>query len=161
LKLENYLKYQPRTGNLIWIKPTTKASRVKKGDIAGFILSSGYRYVCVANKLYLAHRVCWYLKTGKWPENDIDHEDLDKANNKWKNIRNATDSQNKANTKIQKNNTSGHKGVSWHKRHGKYIASIEVRGKTIWLGAHASKELAAAAYAIAAKKHFGAFARLK
>jgi hypothetical protein len=161
LKFEEYLKYQPRTGNLIWIKPTTKASRVKKGDVAGFLMQSGYRYVCIFGVYYLAHRVCWYLKTGKWPEHDIDHEDTNKDNNKWKNIRNATDSQNQANRKIQKNNTSGYKGVSWHKRHGKYVASIEVRGKAIWLGCHASKELAGAAYAAAAKKHFGEFARVK
>jgi hypothetical protein len=132
---------------------------VKIGGVAGFILSSGYRYVCVAGKLYLAHRVCWYLKTGKWPDHDIDHKDQDKANNRWKNLRRATDSQNQANRKTPKNNTSGYKGVSWHTHYGKYVASIEVRGKAIWLGSHDSKELAAAAYLVAAKKYFGKFAR--
>ena len=59
----------------------------------------------------------------------------------------------------ERNNTSGYKGVSFHKDTGMYRARIMVRGVSIHLGAFRRPELAHAAYCEAAKKHFGEFAR--
>ncbi len=60
--------------------------------------------------------------TGKWPPNQIDHLDGNKANNMWSNLRLATNGQNQANTQLRKTNTTGYKGVTWNKKLKAYIA---------------------------------------
>jgi hypothetical protein len=50
------------------------------------------------------------MMTGEWPKTQIDHINLDKADNRWCNLREATQSQNFANTRILASNGSGFKG---------------------------------------------------
>lgn len=153
---EKWLRYYPRLGILRWIKSPCNVTPV--GSLAGFIMQHGYRCICLHGVYYLEHRVAWYLKTGKWPE-QLDHKDGNRANNKWANLRLATTSQNQRNKKKGRNNTSGYKGVCWHKPGRNWCAMIEVNGKQKWLGRYSSPKLAHAAYIAAAKKHFGEFAR--
>jgi hypothetical protein len=54
---------------------------------------------------------------------------------------------------------AGTKGVGWSKQAKKWRAHIKVEGKYKHLGLFASKLEASAAYADAAKKYFGEFAR--
>lgn len=89
-----------------------------------------------------------------------DHKDRDSLNNQRFNLRRCTKSQNNANGKRQRNNTSGYKGVCWHKRHNKWYAGIRYQGKRIYLGAFKRVEDAACAYNDAARKYFGEFASL-
>src|SRR3546814_9910391 len=97
--------------------------------------------------------------TVEWPAVPVDHRDLDKANNRWLNRRLATNGQNQANTPKRRRNTSGIKGVYWHKRVAKWQAAIMVCGRLKSLGYRNTKEEAAALYAAAASQHFGEFAR--
>jgi hypothetical protein len=155
-KFEKYLIYRPRKGELRWIKPP--GNRVKVGSRAGFNMQHGYRCICLRGRYYLEHRVAWYLKTGVWPR-QVDHRDGNGLNNKWQNLRLATTSQNQANKKLGRNNTSGYKGVCWHKGGQRWAAMIEIGGRQKWLGTYETPELAHIAYVAAAKKHFGEFAR--
>jgi len=82
-----------------------------------------------------AHRFAYLVMTGSIPEM-VDHRDLETTNNKWLNLREATNGQNQANTRRSRSNTSGVKGVSFHKRDGKYQARIKVDGKLKHLGYH-------------------------
>ena len=50
------------------------------------------------------------------------------------NCRWATGSQQSINQKIRNTNTSGHKGISWEKRRGSWIAKITINYKSIHLG---------------------------
>jgi hypothetical protein len=90
----------------------------------------------------------------------IDHKDLNGLNNTRNNLRNSTHAQNKQNAGKYSNNTSGYKGVSWHKRIEKYTAQIVVNGKRINLGYFYDLKDAALAYDEAAKKYHGPFAKL-
>lgn len=90
---------------------------------------------------------------------DIDHKDGNPANNRWDNLREATDSQNLANSKLAKNNTSGAKGVWLEKATGRWNSYITVRGKRIYLGTYDTVAEAGAAYEASARLHFGEFAR--
>jgi hypothetical protein len=45
----------------------------------------------------------------------MDHVNGDRADNRWCNLREATQSQNQANTSMRADNISGYKGVCWHK----------------------------------------------
>ncbi len=89
-----------------------------------------------------------------------DHKDGDIFNNRKCNLRKCTSSQNNCNRKIPKNNTSGLKGVSWHKNKKKWEADITINNKTIFLGLYKDKIEAALAYNKAAIKYHGEFARL-
>ena len=44
------------------------------------------------------------------------------------------------NNKLQKNNTSGYPGVTWHDKNGKWVARITFRGKTYHLGYFTNKD---------------------
>lgn len=87
---------------------------------------------------------------------EIDHIDNNKLNNQRSNLRIATDSQNKANTPLQRNNRSGYKGVSETEK-GLQRASIKINGHTKNLGDFVTEEEAYAAYVAKAKEAFGEF----
>lgn len=91
-------------------------------------------------------------------ETKIDHRDGDGLNNTRQNLRVATKSQNAANQKRRKDNSSGVKGVK--KYHNKYAAAIQFNKKQIYLGLFPTPEAAARAYDAKAIELFGEFARL-
>lgn len=139
------------------------AGKAKIGNEAGSVSDDGYRVLKVkyeGKRVQIAvHVLAWALHYGTWPENDVDHRDTNRLNNKLENLRDAPRSLNLANR-----NPTGHlpKGVTLNKRckSRPYQAQIEAFGKKKWLGNHATPEAAHEAYAVEARKHFGEFARL-
>jgi hypothetical protein len=90
----------------------------------------------------------------------VDHEDLNPLNNRRDNLRLANGTQNNINKLIQRNNTSGFRGVSFRKDNGKWTARIAANGKTKFLGNFRTREEAAKAYLDAAPEYHGEFVRL-
>lgn len=159
--LKTVLRYDPSTGTWTWLAPSTRWSRIKVGSEAGTISEGRYHMITVCGFQYKSHRLAFFYMTGKWPPSTMDHEDLDKTNNKWTNIRPATRQENGRNYPRQANNTSGRKCVSFDKRRGKFRAHIYVSKRQKWLGYHDTAEQAHAAYADAARELFGDFARIE
>ena len=95
------------------------------------------------------------------PKIKVDHRDLDGLNNRRSNLRIATNSQNGQNTGLTTRNQSGHKGVCWNKKNSKWVATISVGGRNVYLGLFVDLADAVAAYAAAAEEHHGEFARIK
>lgn len=161
-RLKKLLHYDPLTGVFTWL--VTRGGTARAGSVAGGPNDDGYWHVKIDHVSYKCHRLAWLYMTGEWPEHQIDHRDLDPANNRWKNLRPATGTQNRHNTKIPKNNTSGIRGVTWSKKEGKWIAQIGAgpvaTRTTIRLGAFASIEDAAAARRNAEIALFGEFSPL-
>jgi hypothetical protein len=91
---------------------------------------------------------------------EVDHVDNNGLNNQKNNLRVATHWQNLANRALQKNNTSGYRGVSWSKQAGKWWAQLYIDSKTVHLGLFDDIEDAAKAYNEAAIERYGEFARL-
>lgn len=87
----------------------------------------GYKNVKLAGKNYRQHRVIWKWMTGKDPENKIDHKDTNRLNNKWNNLREASNEQNGFNKPLQVNNTSGIKGLSID-QNGYYYCQVSAYG---------------------------------
>lgn len=91
---------------------------------------------------------------------EVDHEDSSGLNNQRSNLRVAAHWQNLANRAIQKNNTSGYRGVSWSKQNKKWWAQQYINSKTVSLGYYDNILDAARAYNKAALERYGKFARL-
>jgi hypothetical protein len=87
-----------------------------------------------------------------------DHKDGDKLNNQKSNLRICNYSQNNANQKLRKQNTSGYKGVSWHIRYKTWKANIRVNNKMIFLGSFKTPEEAYKKYCEASVLYRGEFA---
>ena len=90
----------------------------------------------------------------------IDHRDHDGLNNQKGNLRFCTVSENAMNNRKRENTSSIYKGVHFHKRDKKWLASIKINGKTIHLGYFASETDAALAYNKKAIELFCEFANL-
>jgi hypothetical protein len=90
---------------------------------------------------------------------DTDHKNCNRLDNRRDNLRVATRAQNHYNKSLGSDNTSGFKGVSWEKRRGKWIASINIDGHRKFLGSFISAEIAYSAYCEAARLGHGEFAR--
>lgn len=88
----------------------------------------------------------------------VDHRNRNKLDNRRANLRVADRSTNGMNRSAQLNNTSGFKGVSLHKKTGRWRAYITVHKKTRHLGLFATPELAHEAYVRAAAELHGEFA---
>jgi hypothetical protein len=88
---------------------------------------------------------------GKCPK-EVDHIDRNPSNNNCSKIRATTRSQNASNAETRKNNTSGFKGVMWHKQSNKWRAGITqfIAGKSIrkHVGSFNTPEEAAEAYMV-------------
>lgn len=93
-----------------------------------------------------------------WPL--VDHRNGDGLDNRRANLRAATNAENMRNRRRYANNTSGFKGVSFHKATGKWRAQINLSDRRSHLGSHATAADAARAYDAAAREHFGEFAYL-
>jgi len=87
----------------------------------------------------------------------VDHIDHNGLNNRKSNIRICTQSQNCMNKIAQSNNTSGYRGVSFHKGKNKYQATIMVNRKQMYLGTFNTALEASETYQAAAKELFGEF----
>ena len=145
-RLRELLNYDPETGVFTW-RVGRKKCRV--GAIAG-CLSNGYIAVMLEGRYYRCHRLAWLHFYGVWPSREIDHANRVRSDNRIANLREVSSSQNKQNTPRQKNNTSGFRGVSWHKRDSRWQAKIALHGKRRFLGLFDSPEEASAAYEAAA-----------
>lgn len=148
------LDYDPATGKFHW--RVTKANKVA-GSVAGSISSQGYWELKVDRRLYRAHRLAWFYMTGRWPAETVDHINCVRTDNRFENLREASLSQNNCNTPIRTDNTSGFKGVYWHKQNQKWIATIGHKKKVRYLGSFDTAERAHEAYCLAAVAAFGEY----
>ena len=64
----------------------------------------------------------------------VDHIDNNRLNNNIANLRFATNTENNQNASIRKDNTSGHKGISFDKKKNKWHAYIQIDGNKKHLG---------------------------
>ncbi len=106
-------------------------------------------------RVYLnLHRVLLNALRGLY----VDHINGNKLDNRRSNLRLCTQSQNQANRRLHRNNSSGFKGVT--NRGSRWHARIWVREQQIHLGYHATAYRASLVYDHAARRFFGEFARL-
>lgn len=139
-------EYEEETGKLYWKERVHK--RIRVGQEAGRLCSHGYRKVRVYSKEYYTHRLIWLLKTGSWPNHEIDHINRVRDDNRFSNLRDVTSQQNKWNL--------NRLGIKKACRGTTYSATISVNGESHYLGNFPTAELARQAY-LNAKEQYHAF----
>lgn len=158
------LDYDPLTGIFHWKWRTDIRERYNArlaGAVAGTKRSDGYIEITIKNIRYKAHRLAWLMVKNEWPPDQIDHWNTIKSDNRFSNLRLATNLENQGNRGPSKNNKSGFKGVSrLPGRRPKWHAAIRHGGKRVSLGNHPSPEAASAAYLAASVKKWGEFAKV-
>lgn len=155
-RIKELVDYNQENGLFTW--KVYRGGKAKAGTPAGSIRVDGYMAICIDKKSYFSSRIAWYLSTGIDPVNfDIDHIDGNKMNNRFSNLRLATESQNCSNRKRRADNTSGFKGV--YRMGKKWAANITANKCKKHLGVFDTPEIAYAEYLKHASSMHGEFAR--
>jgi len=152
-ELRKQLDYDPLTGIFTYrINQRYK----KAGMVAGRISNHGGVTITICGQDHQAHRLAWLWYYGKWPDNEVDHLDGDRANNRIANLRDCTRAIN------MQNQRRPQKGIArkylcvypTKKKCGmRYRAIIQVDGKPKHLGYFDTEDEAYAAY-LDAKRRF-------
>jgi hypothetical protein len=157
-RLKECFSYDPLTGEF---RHSLRRQGVKFGAIAGRLDKDGYRMLKMDYVVYRAHLCAWYIMTGVWPEIEIDHKNGKTGENIFTNLREATRSQQGANTAHRKTSRSKFKGVTlvrYGKDKFKYRACISCMGNRTYIGWYDKEEDAGKAYMTEARRLFGEFA---
>lgn len=149
--LKSRFSYDPETGLF---------ARLGGGKRKVGANSGGYIQICIDWQLYYAHRLAWLYMTGKWPSKEIDHANGNPTDNRFCNLREATQQQNNANARLRSDNTHGYKGTYYNKENKNWNARIHFNGRNLHLGCFETKEQAYNRYKVEALKLFGEFARV-
>lgn len=88
--LREFLRYDPETGSIIWIKRAAKNTAV--GSTAGSVKggnssNSDYRYIRLHKVDFTAARAAWALHYGEWPTGKLFLVDGDPSNLRIDNLR--------------------------------------------------------------------------
>lgn len=131
-RLRGVLNYDPDTG--VFTRKVRTTNTVNVGDVAGNLKLNGYRCISVDGNRYQAHRLAWLYVHGVWPEEQVDHINRMRDDNRIVNLRLASGAENQQNSSHRVDNTSGHKGIGWSKRHQQWRVRIQHQNRHIYLG---------------------------
>lgn len=169
-EIRKMISCDPESGVLLWVErsaedmPCVKARKCWNSRFAGRPAinaphNQGYLAGSINYRKFLAHRVAWAMYHGEWPEEQIDHVNGVKTDNRICNLRKASHSENMRNMKPHSDALSSLKGVCFDKSRGLWMSRIRHGRMEHYLGRFTTEQEAHAAYCQAAKKYHGEFAR--
>ena len=94
-ELKELLQYNENTGIFTW--KINKAKQIQIGSVAGYLHHTGYIFIKINNKNYLAHRLAWLFIYGKIPKM-IDHINRQRNDNRINNLRETNYKDNRLNS---------------------------------------------------------------
>ncbi len=156
-RLRELLDYNQHTGE--FTRKVRTARRMRVGEVAGNVNSAGYVVIMVEGRSHKAHRLAWLHVTGLWPDDEIDHVNGNRADNRFENLRSvdrATNIQNQR--RAHRDTLTGVLGVTMDRREGcakPFMPQIVVDGKRRGLGNFATVGEAHAVY-LSAKRELHA-----
>lgn len=147
-RVKELFDFDPLTGILVWRRrPRSDFRRASdcalfgrncEGRPSGTLNPDGYLRIQIDGVMYLAHILIWVWNYGSWPEQEIDHRDHVRNNNRLANLVLVTRRENMKNKKLYANNRSGCPGV--YQKKNRWVAVIRVEGLLKHLGSFASKD---------------------
>lgn len=132
-ELKSILHYSPITGNFTWLERRDMPLRWNNsyaGAKAGTFTKLKYVMIRINKKPHYAHRLAFLYMNGSVPE-EVDHIDGNPSNNSFSNLRAVNRQENMKNISINSKNKSGTIGVRWDASRGKWMAGIQVSGRSI------------------------------
>ena len=168
--LKELIYYNPDTGLFTWKlrdrrffetdRSFNSWNHTYPGTKAGKRSINEYEKIMILGKRYASHRLAFLYVFGYMPDL-VDHINGDIVDNRIKNLREATHSQNGHNKKKPINNSSGFKGISWSKQQKKWEAHITINRKRIRIGFFKDKQEAVSTIIAERQKMVGDFANNK
>lgn len=139
--------YNPAGG--LWHKNSDKVP-------AAYILPVGYAYAYVGKRFITVQRLVWALHHGDPGQQDIDHINGNKLDNRIENLRAVSRTENNQNRRTAQinNKTSGINGVYFDASRGKWAASLNLNGRKVFFERYDTKEAAIAGRQWAEKTYF-------
>lgn len=153
--LRYLLSYDPSTGVFIRrVSPRTDRAGRPTGSINP---TGGYHLIRLEGRSYMSHRLAWLYMTGEWPEEEIDHINGIRSDNRFENLRAVKARHNHSNRGLSSRNTSGHSGVAWNRANKNWRASFRQDGVRVEVGSFSDLQDAIAAYEDVVKQHRGEY----
>jgi hypothetical protein len=152
--LREHLDYNPVTGDITIKKRWHKRHAVIVGKKLG-TLTHGYLRTEIYEGSFFIHRLAYAIYHGVAPEDGdiVDHINGNPLDNRIENLRLTSHSGNSFNRQLTVKNTSGHRGVSYRKDTGRWVAYVSVGQKRVHLGSYDYKEDAITARLNAEQEH--------
>lgn len=131
-KILSFFNYSKENGTLIWKDHWCKSTKTRFiGQVAGVTTQKNYRQVVIEYKIYLVHRLIWFLEKRQWPR-FIDHIDGNGLNNKIENLRSVSSRMNQHNLHFHRKGKLV--GTTFEKKSGRWISQLYFKGKYKKLG---------------------------
>jgi len=152
--LRQLLRYEPDTGKLFWRERGPEWFTNKTRSAAWLCASwnarfagkeafctekgRGYLHGGILGRLYSAHRIILAMSNSEWPDDEVDHINGNKSDNRLINLRAISRAENLRNMPSRVDNSSGCPGVH-RKNNGKWVAEINGKKTRVHLGTFAVK----------------------
>lgn len=131
--IEHY-DYDPAGGLILKKRHNIKVSKINLGRRVGTSGSCGYLKFIFKGKVLLCHAAIFLYHNGYLPENEIDHINRDRKDNRIENLREVHRVCNARNCSISKNSSTGVVGVCNDRTRGMFFVHIKVNYKQKRLG---------------------------
>jgi len=136
VKLKELLHYDPNTGDFTW---KYRLHGLPVGVIAGTINSDGYGRIKINGFEYATAILANLYMEGFIPENQMDHKNRIRHDDRWDNLREASRQCQVRNRGLFKRNKSKIAGVLRHKKNNNWVARICVNYNQMHLGSFKNK----------------------
>lgn len=154
--VQRALDYDPQIGNFTWKQrpasdfATKRAASIFKTHFEGkpaltCIGVNGYQEGRLKGVGITGHRVAFVLMTGEWPSDQVDHINGNRSDNRWCNLRSASQAVNSRNMAMPSRNTSGRIGIHFDSKRKKWVAQGRAEGRHYNLGRFETMEAAVTA----------------
>lgn len=150
-ELRSLLDYDPGTGVFTLKRPLPRGplGKLPAGSPVGNLNADGYISISVFGKTRKAHRLAWFHVTGEWPQDELDHLNGNRSDNRIRNLARVTRAENNQNRRAR----TGATGVPGVCKKGKrFAAQIAIEGVRHWLGTYDTPEDAHRVYLMAKRR---------
>ena len=136
------LNYNPETGVFTWRTGVSGVKPDLQGKTAGCLTPSGYRQLRVGGHIYYEHRLAFFMMTGTFPKQQIDHINHNRSDNSFNNLRECSHIVNNQHRKPITKSKTGIRGVFESADKKKFVAEVQYMGTRYRLGTFNTKDLA-------------------